>query len=136
MTSGSDRSIHARDVIGASLVTGDNNTVTTTAHVTLPPAHSVDPKAELAALRTLLAGLDVPERGKLDRALRDADEEAAKPTPDKDDLGDAVGRVLKAAKGANNFAEQIETLAPRITALAAWLGPAGAALLRHLGLSA
>jgi hypothetical protein len=135
--SGDNRSVHAGgDITGASVVTGDHNTVTTTAHVRLPPTSTVDPKAELSALRDLLASLNVPERGRLDRALQDAEEEAAKPDPDKGEVADAVQRVLKAAKGANAFAEQIEKLAPRVAALAAWVGPAGHALLSLVGLSA
>jgi hypothetical protein len=131
--SGNDRSVHAQNITGASIVTGDSNTVTATIHVTLPPAHAVDPKSELAALKKILDALNVPERGKLDRAMQDAEEEAAKPNPDKDEIGGAVKRVLKAAKGANEFAEQAEKLAPRIAALAAWVGPAGHALLSLVG---
>lgn len=135
--SGDNRSVHAGgNIANSSVVTGDHNTVTTTTHVTLPPASTVDPKAELSALRDLLAGLQVPERGKLDRAFQDAEEEAAKPNPDKGEVADAVQRALKAAKGANSFADQIEKLAPRVKALAAWAGPAGHALLSLVGLSA
>jgi hypothetical protein len=135
--SGNDRSVHVGgNIAGASVVTGDHNTVTTKADVTLPAASAVDPKAELSALRDLLASLNVPERGRLDRAFQDADEEAAKPDPDKGEVADAVERVLKAAKGANSFADQVEKLAPRVAALAAWAGPAGHGLLSYLGLSA
>jgi hypothetical protein len=67
----------------------------------LPPAHTVDVKAELAALREALAGLQrVPDRGKLERAMQDAVEEAAKPEPDKEEVGGAVERVVKYAKDA------------------------------------
>jgi len=76
---GDNRSVTARDITGSSAVTGDHNTVTTTMkQVALPPADTVDVKAELAALRELLAELKgVPDRGKLDRAIEDAVEETA-----------------------------------------------------------
>jgi hypothetical protein len=104
--------------------------------ITLPPAHTVDVKAELAALREALAGLQrVPDRGKLDRAMQDAVEEAAKPEPDKEEVGGAVERVVKYAKAADDFAEHTEKIVPRLAALASWLGPAGRALLNVLGVS-
>ena len=91
--SGDNRSVTARDITGSSVVTGDHNTVTTTMRqVAAPPADKVDVKAELAALEELLAQLkNVPDRGKLDRAMQDAVEETAKPKPDKA----ATGRLLK-----------------------------------------
>jgi hypothetical protein len=133
----SDKSVSVGgNILGSSVVTGDHNTVTTTARVTLPPAHTVDARAELAALRKALAKLQVPDRDRLDRAFKDAEEEAAKPSPDKEYVGEAVQRVLKVAKGTNEFADQLETLTPRLTALAGWIGPAGRALLSLVGLTA
>jgi hypothetical protein len=129
------RPVNAQNITGSSLVTGDHNTVTTTARVTLPPAHTVDAGAELAALRKALALLSVPDRDRLNRAFKDAEEEVAKPRPNKEYVGDAVQRVLKVAKGANDFATQVETLTPRVAALASWIGPAGRALLSLVGLS-
>jgi hypothetical protein len=134
--SGDNRSVHATNITGSSVTTGDHNTVTTTTHVTLPPADTVNVTAELTALREALAKLQVPDRDRLDRALKDADEEAAKPSPDKEYVGDAVQRAVTVAKGANDFADQVQTLTPRITALASWIGPAGRALLSLMGLSA
>jgi hypothetical protein len=56
--SGDNRSVKARDITGSSVVTGDRNIVTTTMkQVAAPPADQVDVKAELAALRDLLAEL-------------------------------------------------------------------------------
>ena len=62
--SGDNRSVTARDISGSSVMTGDRNVVSTTMkQVTPPPADSVDVKAELAALRELLAELkNVPDR--------------------------------------------------------------------------
>jgi hypothetical protein len=132
-----NRSIRARDITGSSVVTGDQNTVTTTMRqVPLPAADQVDVKAELAALREALAALNkVPDRGKLDRALEDAADEAEKPEPDKDEVGGALGRVVKYAKAADDFGDHAEKLLPRLAALAAWLGPVGHSLLSMVGLS-
>ena len=135
--SGNNRSVTARDITGSSVVTGDNNTVTTTMRqVALPPADKVDVKAELAALQELLAQLkNMPDRGKLDRAMQDAVEETAKPKPDKDEVGGALERVAKYAKGASDFAEHTEKLMPRLAALGSWLGVAGRPLLNLIGIS-
>jgi hypothetical protein len=133
--SGDNRSVTARDITGSSIVTGDNNTVTTTMkQVQLPPADTVNVKSELAALRNLLAELkNVPDRGKLDRAMEDAVEETAKAQPDKDEVGGAVERAVKYAKSADDFGEHVEKLLPRLAAIASWVGPAGRALLNMIG---
>jgi hypothetical protein len=134
--SGGDRSVKARDIIGSAVVTGPNNRVEMRGvKVTLPPAESVRPERELAELRALLIAMQVPERGRLDRALQDAEEEAAKPAPDKEEVGGALERVVKCAKGAAEFSEQVEKLAPKLAALAAWLGPVGHKLLVAAGLT-
>jgi hypothetical protein len=134
--SGDNRSVTARDITGSSVVTGDQNTVTTTMQqVTMPSADQVDVRAELAALRELLAGLkNVPDRGRLDRAVQDAVEETAKPEPDKEWVGNALERVAKSAKAASDFAENAEKIVPRLVALGSWLGPAGRAVLNALGI--
>ena len=133
--SGDNRSVTARDITGSSVVTGDHNVVTTTMkHVTLPPADTVDVKAELAALRELLAELkNVPDRGKLDRAMQDAVEETAKAQPDKEEVGGAVERAVKYAKSADDFGEHVEKLLPRLAAIASWAGAAGRGLLAMAG---
>jgi hypothetical protein len=135
--SGNNRSVTAGDITGSSIVTGDHNTVsTTTKQIALPPADQVDVKAELAALREVLAELKkVPDRGKLDRAMEDAVEETAKPEPSKEEVGGAVERVVKYAKAADDFGEHTEKLLPRLAALASWLGANGHNLLSMLGIS-
>jgi hypothetical protein len=134
---GNNRSVTARDITGSSIVTGRHNTVTTTMkQVPLPPADQVDVKAELAALREALAALQkVPDRGKLDRAIEDAADEAAKPEPDKEEVGGALERAVKYAKAADDFGDQAEKLLPRLAALASWLGPVGHHLLALAGIS-
>jgi hypothetical protein len=104
--------------------------------VAAPPADKVDVKAELAALRDLLAQLkNVPDRGRLDRAMQDAVEGTAKPDPDKAEVGNALERVAKCAKAASDFTENAEKIVPRLVALGSWLGPAGRALLNTLGVA-
>ena len=135
MTNGDDRSVRARDIIGAQVITGDNNTTTMKdVKVSLPRADTVDIKAELSALRDLLASLNAPDQGKLDRALQDAEEEAAKPEPDKDEIGGAIERAVKYAKGANEFGETVEKLAPRLAAVASWLGSNWVKILAMAGI--
>jgi hypothetical protein len=135
--SGDNRSVTARDITKSSVVTGDQNIVTTTMkQVAAPPADRVDVKAELAALRDLLAELkNVPDRGRLDRAMQDAVEEAVKPEPDKEWVGNALDRVAKSAKAASDFTENAEKIVPRLVALGSWLGPAGRAVLNALGVA-
>jgi len=135
--SGDNRSVTARDITGSSIVTGDHNLVSTTMkQVSLPPADTVDVKAELAALRELLAELkNVPDRGKLDRAMQDAVEETAKPQPDKEEVGGAVERAIKYAKSANDFGDHVERLLPRLAAIASWVGVAGCGLLAMAGVA-
>ncbi len=85
------------------------------------------------ALRQALAELkNVPDRGKLDRAFEDAADEAAKPKPDKEEIGGALERVFKYMKAAGNPTENAGKLLPPLTALAAWLGPLGHQLLSVL----
>jgi hypothetical protein len=118
-----NRSVKTRDITGSQVITGDNNRASmrgTT--VTLPPPESVDLRQELAALQAALAAMQVPERGKLDRALQDATEEAARPKPEKDEIGGALDRVVRYAKGAGDFAEHASKLQPILAALASALG--------------
>jgi hypothetical protein len=132
---GSNRSVTARDITGSSIVTGNQNTVSTTmTQVALPPSDKVDLKVELAALQELLAELkNVPDRGKLDRAMLDATEEAAKAQPEKAEIGGAVERAVKYAKSADDFGGHVEKLLPRLAAIASWAGAAGRGLLALAG---
>jgi hypothetical protein len=121
-----------------NVVQGDRNTNTVGAQtIDAPGAAVVDVKTELAALRELLAALkDVPDRGKLDRAMQDAIDEANKAEPDKEEVSGAVERAIKYAKSANDFGESLEKLLPRLTAIAAWVGVAGRGLLALAGVPA
>lgn len=133
---GDDRSIKVgRDMIGSQAFTGDNNRGSMIGNkVVLPPPETVDPSTELAALRQLLVGLDTPDRAKIDRALADAEEEAAKSKPDREEVGSAVDRALGYAKKASDFSELVEKIAPKVTALASWLGSNWHKILAVVGL--
>ena len=55
-TNGDDKSVRARDITGAQIITGDNVTATMKGvKVSLVPADTVDIKAEISALRDALA---------------------------------------------------------------------------------
>jgi hypothetical protein len=135
-TSGDNRSVTARDITGSSVVTGDNNQISTSMRqYTLPPPETVDVKAELAALQELVAKLNLRERGKFDRAVQDAVEETGKSEPDKGEVAAALERIVKYAKAADDFDGHVSKLLPHIAALGSWLGTAGRALLTAIGIA-
>lgn len=135
--SGDDHSVHVGGNMTASqVITGNHNQATMSGtRVTLPPPDTIQPASELAELRELLASLDTPDRGKIERALADAEEEAAKPDPDRDEVGSALDRALGYARKASDFGEQIEKVAPKVKALASWLGTNWHKILAVVGLS-
>ena len=70
----------------------------------------------------ILGSLKAPDAAKLERALADAEDEVKKGEPDKDEVGGAIERAVKYAKGASDFSEQAEKLAPTLKAVCSWLG--------------
>jgi hypothetical protein len=135
-----DRSVSAgRDITGSSIVTGDHSTATTTytSKHTLPPPESVDIRAELASIRATLAGLQLQgsDASKVRNALQEAEEEAASPTPRKDEVGKALERAVDYASKANGFAEQAAKLAPHLKAAASWCGQNWHKLLAIAGIA-
>ena len=79
--------------------------------------------------------LNLQERGKFDRAIEDATEETGKADPDRQEVADAVGRIVKYAKAADDFDELATKLLPHIAALGSWLGTAGYAVLKMAGIA-
>ncbi len=138
MTGDQNRSVSiAGSVTGSAIVTGDRNTVSVQwQQATLPEAATVDMAAELVALREVLLSLETPDRGKIERALADAEEEAQKPEPDKDEVGQALDRAITYATKANGFAEAVEKLTPHVQRAAAWLGENWFKILAAVGLAA
>ena len=124
------------DARNTVIVTGDRNTVTQTLkRVSLPPAESVDIRAELAALRAALASLAASDARKIENAIGDAEDELQKPAPDKDEIGKSLDRAIGYAQKADGFATAAEKLVPHVVQVAGWLGSAGLALLRVFGLT-
>lgn len=129
-----NRTVHiGGNASGNSFVTGDHGTVRTQYQGILPSPDHVDIKAEIAALRVALGALSAPDQGKLERALADAEEEAAKQEPDPDEIGGALDRALGYARKASGFAEQAATLKPHLEAACSWLGQSWHQLLGAAG---
>src|ERR1700758_33965 len=92
----------------SALVAGDRNKVRLTPEATSHAPRDTDREEITQAIRTLrelLEKLDTKDRGKIVRALADAQEEAQKPTPDKEEVAGALERVVKYAKTANSLGE-------------------------------
>lgn len=123
-------------VTGSAVVMGDGNTVS----VQFQPARlsqpeSVNIAAELDALHERLSQLQSLDQRKIDNALDDAREELKKPTPDKDEVGQALDRALNYAQKANGFAETIDQLRPHVEKVVSWLGKHWYKLLSLVGLA-
>ncbi|SDG45142.1 hypothetical protein SAMN05216338_1001351 [Bradyrhizobium sp. Rc2d] len=137
----SDKSVRiGRDAVGAVITTGDENRVTARVSAilqktTLPPADNVDLAYELEQLRVLLAEANSEQANKIARALDDAAEESKKPTPNKDEVGRAVGRALEYAEKGEKFVSLVTKIAPHIKNAVAWLGANWYKLLPIVGLA-
>ena len=112
--------------------TGDGNTASIEfQQVTLPPPDRVNIQAELAALQTILAGLNDPVTTGIAAKL---DAEAAKPAPDKSVVATTLETGLTYARNLQGFAEAIDKLRPHVQNAAGWLGEHGTKLLPLVGL--
>jgi hypothetical protein len=109
-------------MIGGAAVTDDHN-VTEVHHrkVTLP-VDRIDIRSELAALNELLVGLNTGDRTKITNALDEAADEAAKPRPDKNEIGRALERALGYASKATDFGDKAGKITTRVQNVVAWLG--------------
>ena len=133
----SDRSVHIGGNASDNVIQpGDHNlTFVHAQRAMLQPSEHVDMRAELVALREVLTRLESPDRRKIANALSDAEDELAKPQPDKNEVGKALERTLDYAKKAEGFAKAITTLQPHVTNAAAWLGEHWHKLLDFVGLT-
>jgi molecular chaperone DnaK (HSP70) len=123
-------------VTSGAVTAGNNNTVSITfQQASLPEAASVNIKAEVDALREVLATLPSPDRKKIDNALEEAGDELKKPQPDKDEIGKAIDRAITYAQKANGFSEAIDKLRPHVENTASWLGENWYKLLPLVGLA-
>ena len=137
MSDKSNRSVSVGgDATGNVIQTDDHNTASLQlTQTTLPPAETVNLQAEVAALRQIVAALQAPDQKKIDRALNDAEEEIAKPEPDRDEIGTALDRALTYAKRAKGFAATIEKLQRHVANTVSWLGHNWHRLLAAVGLT-
>ena len=126
-----DRSVKAKTMVGNAIATGDHATaiVTNPNNMVLPSPESVDIRAELAQLRALLVKLGGPNHKDTTLRLDVAEAEAAKPKPDKAEVGSNLAKAVSYAKDANGFLEQMNKLAPTLVRVGGWLGEHGAQLL-------
>jgi hypothetical protein len=115
-----------RNVAGSVIATGDGSLVqaniTAASVKETSTSGSVDIANELAQIRSLLERLHDENNSRIRRALDDADEEAQKPSPNKDEIGTALERAFKYAERSNGIADQVGKLAPHISNAVAWLG--------------
>ncbi len=124
------------DAKGNAVVQGDGNVITVNyREVVLPSPDQVDIRQELRALQDILSGLVSDSNSKIEGRLAEAIEEAARPEPNKGDIGDALEGAIKYAKRADEFSEIAEILIPRITQVGGWLGAFGTPLLDLMGLT-
>ena len=129
-SSNQDRSVRiGRDVIGSTVVTGDNNRVS--GQASLPQPEAVDIQAELKALQAILASFDDPVASGVAQKL---EQEGSKPEPDKSIVATTLETGLTYAKNLAGFAEAIDKLRPHVEAAAGWLGKHGCKLLPLVGL--
>ena len=125
------------NVIGGVIVTGHQNEVK--AAITAcqrPPSqpigHSIMIASELASIRAIIEYLSPEQTGKIARALDDATEESAREHPDKNEVGEALRRALRAAQKADGFAAEVDELVPHVKNAVLWLGDSWTRLLRYV----
>lgn len=120
---GDDRSVRAGgNITGSNIQTGDHNEAALTAQI--PPAASVDLAAAIAALRAELLALDAPDRGKIERALEDAREEAEKDEPDRAEVTGSLERALGYARKAADFSDHAGKIGDLVIQIGGWVGAA------------
>jgi hypothetical protein len=121
---------------GNIIQTGDQNVATIQGQkIQLPPAESVVIQAELKALQQLLGGLATDDRQKITNALTEAAGDAAKPTPDRDEVGKGLERALDYAKKAADFSDRAATIGTHVKNAVGWLGSNWHKLLPLVGLA-
>ena len=109
-----------RDNKGA-FATGAGSTATATITETTAPDPSVNIQAELEALQHILAALPALDPKALTR-LDEARQEAAKPDPNRGEVGQLIAQATEYASGAAGFADAAEHLTPHLQQVASWLG--------------
>jgi hypothetical protein len=125
-----------RDATGNIIQTGDQNVAGIQGQkIQLPAPESVDIQAELKALHQLLGSLSTDDRPKIVNALTEAAGDAAKPEPDRDEIGKGLERALDYAKKAADFGDKAATIGTHVKNAVAWLGDNWHKLLPLVGLA-
>jgi hypothetical protein len=109
----------------SALVAGDRNEIRLTPETMSHTSRETDRVEITHAIRTLrelLEKLDTKDRGKIQTALADANEEAQRPKPDKEEVAGALERLVKYAKTANNIGEVVVELKRPLSIIAHWVG--------------
>jgi hypothetical protein len=99
-----------------------------------PPTDSKEIIRSLGEIRNILSKLDTVHQGKIARALDDAEEEAKKEPPDKNEVAGALQRAVKYAKSAEAVGKVIGELKGPVSTIASWIGEAAPAASRLFGL--
>jgi len=116
-------------------IAGDYNiAVSIATNTRFPAAETVDVSAELTAIRSVLDALEGPERRKIDNALREAEDDATRDDPDRDEVGKALDRAVEYASKTAGFLDVVDTLRPHLLNVAGWLGSYGPHVARVLGI--
>ena len=125
------------DVSGSVVVQGEGNAVKAAIHYMPNPGAALDEAdltKALAGIRRALEKLDTADRGKIDRAIKDAEEEARKPSPDRAKIGSSLERAFNYAKKGAEIAKVAEGLEAPLKSVADWVGTAVPSAARLFGL--
>jgi len=123
------------NAVGNIIQTGDHNTAELRfKKVQLPSPEKVDISAELETLKQLLGQLKTDDQQKIVNAVSEAAGDAARPNPDKDEVGKALERALGYASKAADFGDKAGTIATHVQNAVAWLGENWHKLLPLVGL--
>lgn len=121
---------------GNIIETGDQNRAELRyKKVQLPAPETVNIQNELRALQQLLGGLATDNQQKIVNALAEAAEDAAKPTPNREEIGRGLERALDYASKAADFSDKASTIATHVKNAVAWLGDNWHKLLPLVGLA-
>jgi hypothetical protein len=124
------------NAVGNIIQTGDHNTAELRyKKVQLPPPEKVDIRGEIDALKQLLGQLKTDDQQKIVNAVSEAAGDAAKPNPDKDEVGKALERALGYASKAADFGEKTGQIATHLQNAVGWLGDNWHKLLPLVGLA-
>jgi hypothetical protein len=123
----------------SAIVTGDRNKVELAREAASAAPRETDTEEiirAIGALREQLENLETEDRGKILRALADAQEEAQKPAPDKEEVAGALERVIRYAKTAHGIGDVVVELQRPLSVIAGWVGTAAPLAARPFGLAA